>query len=256
MIRLLRFAPLAGLLVLLAGTAGAQAPDRARETALRVLEELGGESRFAALPGLRWSFGSSVNDTVRSQRRHAWDRRSGWHKVEGAGRDGVPFRIAHVVGDSTRGWATLGTRVLSGDSLRLMLRRGQVMWTNDSYWFLMPYKLLDPGVMLADLGDTTLASGLHRRLGLSFARVGLTPGDRYTVFVDAATWRVTRWTYVLEGQQPPPVEWSWEGWQQHEGLWFPTRHHAPAGSPRAGTVILTDAVQAVREFPAGEFRTP
>lgn len=231
-------------------------PDRARETAGRVLAALGGAERFAALRGLRWSFGSSVNDTVRSTRRHAWDRHSGWHKVEGVGRDGVPYAIVHVLGDSTQGWATLGTRTLAGDSLKQMLRRGEGMWTNDSYWFLMPYKLLDPGVTLADLGDTTVAGALHRRIGLSFSNVGLTPGDRYTVFVDAATWRVTLWTFVLQGQAPPPGEWTWEGWQEHAGLWFPTLHRAPAGSERAGTTVFTNAVEAVREFPAGEFRAP
>lgn len=244
---------------MLVSTACAQSDrpkDRARETATRVLAALGGGERFNALPGLRWSFGTSVNDTVRSTRRHAWDKRTGWHKVEGVGRDGVPFRIVHVIGDSTQGWATLGARRMSGDSLRTLLRRGDGLWTNDSYWFLMPYKLLDPGVTLADLGDTTLAGALHRRIGMSFANVGLTPGDRYTVFVDVDSWRVTRWSYVLEGQQPPPVEWSWEGWQQHGGLWFPTQHRAPAGSPRAGTSIFTDAVEAVNAFAPDEFVTP
>ncbi len=228
-------------------------PERARATAKRVLDALGGADRFAALPGLRWHFASSVGDTVRSLRRHAWDRRSGWHRVSGIGRDGIPFEIAHVVGDSTRGWATLGMRRLEGDSLRRAIQRGHALWTNDSYWFLMPYKLLDPGVVLADLGDTTLAGRPHHRLGMSFERVGLTPGDRYTVFVDAADARITRWTYVLEGQSGPPSEWTWEGWEQHDGLWFPTLHRAPEGSARAGNAIHTNAVETVREFPAAEF---
>ena len=252
---------LIGAALIAAGAAPSRAqssssPDRAHETAVHVLEALGGAERFAALRGLRWSFGSSVNDTVRSTRRHAWDKRSGWHKASGVGRDGVAFAVAHVLGDSTRGWATLGTRSLSGDSLTRAIHRGDALWTNDCYWFLMPYKLLDPGVTLADLGDTTIAGRPHRRLGLSFGDVGLTPGDRYTVFVDAADWRVTRWTYVLEGQTTPPVEWSWEGWEQHEGLWFPTIHRAPQGSARAGTAILTNAVEAVREFPPAEFDAP
>lgn len=235
---------------------GGSSSDRARETALHVLEALGGAERFAALRGLRWDFGTSVNDTVRSTRHHAWDKATGWHRASGVRRDGVAFAVAHMVGDSTRGWATLGERSLSGDSLKRAIRRGEALWTNDTYWFLMPYKLLDPGVTLTDLGDTTLAGRPHRRLGLSFGEVGLTPGDRYTVFVDSGTWRVTRWAYVLEGQSTPPVEWIWDGWEQHEGLWFSTVRRAPEGSARAGTVIFTNALEAVREFPPGEFDAP
>lgn len=257
--RVLHTALAGSLLLALAALPAAcsqQSGDRARETAERVLDALGGGERFAALPGLRWDFGTSVNDTVRSVRHHAWDKHSGWHRVSGLGRDGIAFAVAHVLGDSTRGWATLGTRRLSGDSLRNALRRGDALWTNDSYWLLMPYKMLDPGVTLADLGDTTLEGRPHRMIGMSFSGVGLTPGDRYTVYVDAGTWRVTQWSYVLQGQQPPATEWRWEGWEEHDGLWFATARRAPAGTPRAGTVILTNAIETVRAFPASEFEAP
>ncbi len=231
------------------------APNRAEETATRVIEALGGAERFQSLNGLRWSFGTSVNDTVRSTRRHSWNKHSGWHKVDGVGRDGVHYAVAHVLGDSTQGWATLAMRSLQGDSLRRAIQRGDALWTNDSYWFLMPYKLRDPGVRLADLGDTTLAGVVHRRFGMSFDGVGLTPGDRYTVVVNTATWRVTSWSFVLQGQQASS-EWTWEGWEQHAGLWFPTIRRASEGSSRAGTVIFTNAVEALREFPGGEFDAP
>jgi hypothetical protein len=249
----IRAALLAAVLVL-AGPA--QAEPAAEALADSAIAALGGAERFAALRGLRWSFGSSVNDTVRSSRRHTWDKHTGWHKVEGISRDGARFAIAHVLGDSTRGWATMNGQRIEGDSLRTLHRRAHGMWVNDSYWFLMPYKLRDPGVQLTLAPDTTLGGTRYRRLALAFNGVGLTPGDRYWVYLDAGTLRVERWEFVLQGQSPPPRAWTWEGWEQHAGLWFATAHRGPAGTPSEHTVVFTNAVEAVEAFAPEDFRAP
>ena len=75
-----------GCLVVLASTSvparAADASDpKAISVADQVMRALGGRERWDALPALRWSFGNSVNDTVRSTRRHAWARRTGRHPV-------------------------------------------------------------------------------------------------------------------------------------------------------------------------------
>jgi hypothetical protein len=41
-------------------------------------------------------------------------------------------------------------------------------------------------------------------LGLAFEGVGLTPGDRYSLFIDPETHRIARWEMQLEGQSGPP----------------------------------------------------
>lgn len=240
--------------VLLLGALPARAETAASDPAAvriadQVMNALGGKPRWDALPGLVWSFGNSVGDTVRVTRRHHWDMRTGRHRVEGTMRDGTKFVFVHVIGDST-GKAWMNGNAIEGDSLKKLIRRAQAIWTNDSYWFLMPYKLRDPGVTLKSDGEVTENGVTFDRIALSFENVGLTPGDRYWLFVNRKNHRIERWEYVLQGTQPPPVKWTWEGWEEHGGLWFPTAHRQDR------TNVFTNDVEILRDTPAAMFESP
>ena len=217
----------------------------------QVMTALGGKQRWTGTPGLRWTFGSMVRDSVRSSRRHAWNMQTGQHRVEGVNRQGQRFVIVHTVGDTTSGKAWMdGQRIEEADSLHKLIKRGEALWINDSYWLLMPYKLRDPGVTLEHAGDTTEAGVTYDRLALSFTNVGLTPGDRYWVWVNRTNQRVERWEMVLEGDQPPPVSYTWEGWEEHDGLWFATSHR------RDSIDVFTNRIELVPSFAAAEFDQP
>jgi hypothetical protein len=70
------------------------------------------------------------------------------------------------------------------------------------------------------------------------------------VYVNRANHRVEKWEFVLQGQSPPPDVWTWEGWEQHSGLWFPTVH-------RSGThAIYTRDVDTPDAIPAATFAGP
>jgi hypothetical protein len=215
-----------------------------------VTRALGGRERWDALPGLRWTFGVSSHDSVRFSRRHAWDKLTGRHRVEGTLPSGTRFVFVHTLGDTVHGAAWLDGRAITGDSLHTFIRQANAMWVNDSYWFLMPYKLRDPGVILKSEGIVTDSAGTFDRLAMSFDHVGLTPGDRYWVDVNPATHRVERWEAMLQGRQPPPLRYTWEGWQEHDRLWFATEHRQGAVS------VFTRDIVTVHAFPAHEFRTP
>jgi len=241
----------------LAGACARNAPQdlhgsdpRAVEIADQVMTALGGKQQWDALHGLRWSFGAMLGDSVRSTRRHAWDKMTGQHRVDGVNRLGQSFTLIHTLGDTTSGMAWMNGTPIEGDSLKKMIRRANALWVNDTYWFLMPYKLRDPGVTLKYAGDTTMAGGTYDRLALSFDHVGLTPGDHYWVYVNRANHRVEHWEMVLEGDQPPPVGYSWEGWEQHDGLWFATAHK------RDSTNIFTNRIETVQSFAPTEFQKP
>jgi len=223
---------------------------RAVAVADEVMASLGGRTAWEKLPGLRWSFGSMLGDSMRSTRRHAWDKRTGAHRVEGVNRLGQTYVIIHTVGDTTNGMAWMNGTRIEGDSLHKLVKRGEALWVNDTYWMLMPYKLRDPGVTLRYAGDTTMAGVPCDRIALSFDRVGLTPGDHYWVFVNRTNHRVERWEMVLEGDSPPPVAYTWEGWEQHDGLWFPTAHR------RDSTNVFTNRIEAVHAFAPTEFTQP
>jgi hypothetical protein len=231
----------------------AELPDseaRAVAVADRVMKALGGKERWDALRGLRWTFEVTVNDTVRPGRHHTWDKHTGWQRVEGKTASGDAFVfVSQIDGTGTpRAWIN-GTAI-EGDSLQKLATRSRALWINDSYWFLMPYKLRDPGVRLQMATDTTIGGVNYDRITLSFEKVGNTPGDRYWVYVNKANDRVERWEHLLQNATPPPVMWTWEGWQQHGGLWFPTAHR------REGRAIMTTNVQTLDSIPAGTFERP
>jgi hypothetical protein len=243
------------LAVTLAGTGRAEtaaSDPKAVAIADQVMKALGGKQHWDALRVLRWTFEVSVNDTLRPGRRHSWDKHTGWHRVEGTTRAGQPFCYVENLNDST-GMAWVGGQAIEGDSLKKLMRSAHAQWINDSYWFLMPYKLRDPGVTLkydGEASDSARPGVVYDRLALSFENVGMTPGDRYWVYVNRANHRVEKWEHLLQGAQPPPVPWTWEGWEPHEGLWFPTAHK------NAGRIIFTRAVEAASQPKPGEYRAP
>jgi hypothetical protein len=225
---------------------------KAVQIADQVMKALGGKQRWDALRILRWTFEVSVNDTLRPGRRHSWDKYSGWHRVEGTTRAGQPFCYIENLNDST-GMAWVDGHPIEGDSLKKLMRSAHAQWINDSYWFLMPYKLRDPGVNLkydGEVKDSLHAGVVHDRLALSFEHVGMTPGDRYWVYVNRATHRVDKWEHLLQGAEPPPVPWTWEGWEAHGGLWFPTAHQNGART------IYTRAVETASQAKPKEYRAP
>ena len=219
---------------------------KAMEIADRVMTALGGKSRWDRLAGLSWTFEAAVGDTMRPGRRHQWDKRTGWHRVEGTNRQGQRYVMIEKLGD-TEGMAWMDGQPIAGDSLEKLKARAHSLWTNDTYWMLMPYKLRDPGCRLKYDGEAREDGKVYDRLALSFAGVGETPGDHYWVFVNRANDRIEKWEYVLQDQQPPPEVWTWEGWEEHGGLWFPTVHR------QGETTIYTRAIEVTDGFPDSTF---
>ncbi|HYM80348.1 MAG TPA: hypothetical protein VEY91_02930 [Candidatus Limnocylindria bacterium] len=212
----------------------------------QVRHALGGGERWDSLAGVRWSFEYALNDTIRTDRRHAWDKRTGWHRVEGKNRAGQRLVIVHRI-SQPEGRAWVDGKAIEGDSLQKLLKLGTSLWINDAYWAFMPYKLRDPGVTVKMDGESRANGKMHDRLALTFADVGETPGDRYWVSVDRATHRIETWEMVLEGNQPPADTWTLEGWEEHGRLWFPTAKR------NGNRTVYTRHIETVEGFPPGTF---
>jgi len=104
---------------------------------------------------------------------------------------------------------------LSGEELRKALESAHAWWVNDTYWLLMPYKMREPGVVLSHAGRAQDANGSWDKVLLTFEGVGLTPKDKYWVFVNTKTGLVDRWEFVLKGEKTPPVPFDWKGWKDY-----------------------------------------
>lgn len=233
-----------------AGAARAQSDPAAVALAEQVLAAVGGRDAWEQTRYLAFDFVISRRDTVVSRRSLAWDRAD----------DRIRLELKDAKGRSYAVWTDLahrdGTVLVDGapaDSAtkRQWLDRAHAVWVNDTYWLLMPFKLRDPGVTLKAAGPDS--TGKASILELSFAGVGLTPGDRYRVHVDDATHLVTGWEMLLEGNRDgrwKPARWT--DWKRVGEVKLAERRHIPDDQ----VVITFENLTTARTVPPGAFDPP
>lgn len=244
------FAPALLSLLALSTVASAAVPasePRAVEVAKRVMDRLGGEDAWGGTRYVRWCFFG--------RRTHYWDRLTGDVRIESPAheaRDGrsVPSQLIlmNVHTRDGRAWED-GEEVHDPGPLRELLDLGHQWWVNDSYWMFMPYKMLDPGVVLRYVGERKLEDG---RLGdvveMTFLpNVGYTPENKYEVWVGRDSGLVEQWTYWRAAtDEQPGFTLPWEGWRRFGDIWLATGH----GEGKDWEI------DAPRELPRSVFTSP
>lgn len=212
-----------GIALSLCGLAAAADKDpRAVEIAERMMEAMGGREAFEAQRLLHFVWIVERGDEEVSHYRHWWDRPTGRYRLEGKSREGVDFRVVFDVDDRTgKVWAD--GSLLEGEEAQKYLGMAYGRFINDTYWLLMPWKWLDPGVTLHYEGERRMGGEDYDVVRLSFDDgVGITSGDRYWAFVSRKTGLMHRWEYVLQKQDGSPGDaaptvWTWKDWQDVGG---------------------------------------
>jgi hypothetical protein len=235
-------------------TASAQTPDsdpRALEVADQVMERLGGEEAWRATRFLRFDFAVDRQGDTAMRRAHTWDRRTGRYRVEG--QDGEGRDVVILMSLWTReGRAWIDGEPASEEELGTLLEAGYAWWTNDAYWLLMPYKMRDDGVTLSYAGLEAKQTGTWDKVLLTFENVGLTPKDRYWVFVNRKTHLVDRWEFVLKGADTPPVPFDWSGWKPYGDIMLADERV----NPNDGTRIHFPVLKVPASVPESVFAEP
>lgn len=213
--------------------------------AARVLEALGGEAAWNDARFLRFGFAG--------RRQHAWDRATGQHRVEGQNEEGETYVVVHDL-DTRQGRAWVAGEEVTGEPAAELLENAYGAWVNDTYWLLMPYKLRDPGVTLAHAGTREVDGTAYEVLHLSFAGVGLTPGDQYWAYVHPESGQMDYWAFRLESMpaDAEPVLWRWADWQTHAGIRLASRREQVGGD----RVLELSPIEVSREVPEGAFEGP
>ncbi len=212
-----------------------QSDAHAVEIANRVMKALGGRDRWGAVQCIGWTiFG----------RTHMWNKWTGEYKMEDHDSLVVIMNVNTGKGRAWRG----GTEVTGEKALAPVLSRAHSIWINDSYWFLMPYKLEDDGVMLEYGGEATTEDGRPAdKLILTFRDVGDTPQNKYDVYVDRESGLVTQWSYYPEASDSEPkFTLPWTGWTEYDGIML---------SPDRGRVDIT-GIHVTGSDMAAAFRGP
>lgn len=163
---------------------------------------------------------------------HRWDRRGDRDRVSWTDREGALHEAIVSLTDRSACGHVDGTPAPDREALA---EAAYGRWVNDAYWLMLPLKVLDPGVERALLEP----EGELRRLQLTFESVGLTPGDRYVLFIDDAG-RIVRWDMFLEGSEPdaPPKGVTFEGHQPVGPLTLALDHRAEGEGERQ--ILLRD----------------
>lgn len=227
-------------------------PDpKAVAVADRVMQALGGQDAWNATRYLRFDFAVDRGGKTLMRRAHTWDKWSGRYRVEGKDKDAKDLVVTMNV-NTKEGQATLGGAPLSGAELKSALDTAYAWWVNDMYWLLMPYKMRDPGVVLTLVGRETKGGDSWDKVLLTFENVGLTPKDRYWVFVNAKTGLVDRWEFVLKGEKTAPVPFEWKGWKPYGKIQLADNRV----SPKDGTRIYFPVLDVPASVPEGTFAKP
>ncbi len=153
------------------------------------------------------------------RREHWWDKWTGRHRLEWDTKEKQHAVVLENV-NTKEGSAWLDGKKVEGDKAQDLIKNAYAAWVNDTYWLIEPYKLRDPGANVSYAGWVSLNGKTYDKLAVSFGQVGLTPGDRYWVYVNRDTGLVDRWDYILQDmpKDGPPTSWRWEGWQKYGNI--------------------------------------
>ena len=150
---------LVGLLLTLSVAAS---DDKALSIESEMMEAMGGRANWEQARFVRFTL-------VRGNRTpiFSWDRWTGQLRIESRNAQGIPFVILMNV-KTRQGQAYLDGRALEGKELSEHVNLGYRMWAGGTYWFLMPFKWRDEGVVLAYDGEETIDGEVYDRIHLSF----------------------------------------------------------------------------------------
>lgn len=241
--------PLLGLLLALAAAscAGTRPRDEraaaslkrgSDETAVELAEQV-----LLALGGAdAWDETRIVTWTFFGRRNHVWDKSLNDYRLE----EGPKVVLMNLDSGLGRVWEG-GVEIEDAQRRAKELARAKSIWINDSYWLVMPYKLLDPGVKLLDAGEREQENGAKADvLRVEFEGVGDTPRNAYEVLVDRDTRLVTAWRFFEDrDDKEPKLATPWAGWSRFGGILL----SGDRGPNRAITdiAVLDEPPAALRE---------
>jgi len=171
-----------------------------------IMEAMGGRKAWDQTRYIGWNFFG---------RRHLlWDKQAKRVRID------IPADSAVYLIDleNNTGQVFLsGQKVESPSRKDSLIQRGGRIWINDSYWLVMPFKLKDSGVTLSYLGEKKTPGGEEAlAVQLTFDSVGVTPQNKYNVYVDPESKKVIYWEYFpTRDHSAAQISTPWQNYQTH-----------------------------------------
>jgi hypothetical protein len=154
---------------------------------------MGGEKNYNATRFIQWDF---VN------RKLSWDKWTGDVRVENPSANQVVLvNINTMKGKVYEN----GVQLTDEKKVNALLEKGKNWWINDAYWLVMPWKLQDPGVTLSYVKTDTMPNGKAADvLQLTFDGVGVTPENKYWLYVGQDDHLIQQWAYYQNFNDAEP----------------------------------------------------
>ena len=168
-----------------------------------VMEAMGGRKNWDDTRYLTWNFFNV--------RKHYWDKHTGNIRIESLKDSNIYLLNLN----SMVGKVLYNGEILEGPDANEHLNKATEMWINDSYWLFMPFKLKDDGVTLKYSGEaTTIGNRPADVLELTFDNVGVTPHNKYHIYVDKKNRLVSQWDYYQSANdEAPRFQLPWEDYK-------------------------------------------
>ncbi len=108
------------------------------------------------------------------------------------------------------------------DTLNKYLESAYKMWVNDVYWLVAPFKFKDGGVHLKYLKEDTTALGIESDvIELTFDSVGVTPENKYHIWVGKNSSLVAQWAYYKNKTDSTAMFVNpWDGYVRYGNLFI------------------------------------
>lgn len=174
-----------------------------------VMEAMGGRKAWDDTRYLVWNFFGS--------RKHHWDKKTGNIRIDSPKDNYTLLMNIH----SLKGKLKKDGEIVSHpDSLSKYMEMGKSAWINDAYWLVMPFKLKDSGVTLKYKGEGKTEKGeASDILELTFSGVGVTPDNKYDVYVDKSTRLVNQWVFYAKYEDTEPrFTTAWDDYKQYGAI--------------------------------------
>ncbi|WP_162427909.1 hypothetical protein [Pontibacter pudoricolor] len=181
------------LLIAVAAPAPALGQDaKAKALAQHVIKNMGGKQGWDNTRFIAWSFKGQYQVWDKKADRFRWEKDSLVAIISTRTKDGKVY--------------VAGKELQTGEEKRRLLEQAYAFWINNSYWLVMPFKLQDPGVTLKYIGEgKTMDGAAADKLEMTFDHVGLTPENKYHLWVDKKTGLITQWTYFKNFHDKKPT---------------------------------------------------
>ncbi|MEQ8304419.1 MAG: DUF6503 family protein [Cyclobacteriaceae bacterium] len=208
----------------------AESDPAAVELADSIMTAMGGRKNWDNTRFISWNFFG--------RRDLVWDKTEGRVRIESA-----PDSTIYLLNiNSMEGRVQVkGQELTEPDSLGKMLDRAKRIWINDSYWLVMPFKLKDSGVTIKYMGEDTLVNNKYYNvLELTFEDVGVTPQNKYDLYVDVKEKLVKYWSFYGEASQDS-ASWTrpWDNYNKYGNILL-SADRSDGGGPK--NVKVDDAL--------------